>query len=285
MGHLGLTPQSVLAFGGYKVQARGEADQERLLREAQAARGGGCFALVLEGIPARLGADGRRASCAIPTIGIGAGVRMRRPGAGDATTCSASSSAISRSSCAATPNWATATRDGVRALRRRREGAALPERRGVVLSAQRRAARRDAHAPRAHASPTLRARARARWRRAGERIAFVPTMGAHPRRPPVARARARAARADRVVASIFVNPLQFGPREDFRRYPRPARARPRAAAPRPAWTCCGSRRVADVYPRGRRARACASSGLERRARGRLAARALRRRGHRGAASC
>ena len=73
MGHLGLTPQSVLAFGGYKVQARGEADQERLLADARALEAAGCFALVLEGIPARLGAVVTRA-LQIPTIGIGAGV-------------------------------------------------------------------------------------------------------------------------------------------------------------------------------------------------------------------
>ena len=72
MGHLGLTPQSVLTFGGYKVQARGEADQERLMREAELLQQCGCFAIVLEGIPARLGASVSRA-LAIPTIGIGAG--------------------------------------------------------------------------------------------------------------------------------------------------------------------------------------------------------------------
>jgi 3-methyl-2-oxobutanoate hydroxymethyltransferase len=73
MGHLGLTPQSVLAFGGYKVQARGEADQERLAREAKLLESSGCFSLVLEGIPARLGTEVSRA-LQIPTIGIGAGV-------------------------------------------------------------------------------------------------------------------------------------------------------------------------------------------------------------------
>ena len=73
MGHLGLTPQSVLAFGGYKVQGRGEADQERMLREAQQLEAAGCFSIVLEGIPARLGTEVSRA-LTIPTIGIGAGV-------------------------------------------------------------------------------------------------------------------------------------------------------------------------------------------------------------------
>ena len=74
MGHLGLTPQSVLAFGGYKVQARGEADQERLIADARALEAAGCFSLVLEGIPARLGATVSR-ELQIPTIGIGAGVQ------------------------------------------------------------------------------------------------------------------------------------------------------------------------------------------------------------------
>jgi 3-methyl-2-oxobutanoate hydroxymethyltransferase len=72
MGHLGLTPQSVLVFGGHKVQARAEAEQERLMREALLLQEAGCFALVLEGIPAALGAAVSRA-LAIPTIGIGAG--------------------------------------------------------------------------------------------------------------------------------------------------------------------------------------------------------------------
>lgn len=73
MGHLGLTPQSVLAFGGYRVQARGEADQERLIQDAKRLESCGCFALVLEGIPSRLGAQVSR-ELTIPTIGIGAGV-------------------------------------------------------------------------------------------------------------------------------------------------------------------------------------------------------------------
>jgi 3-methyl-2-oxobutanoate hydroxymethyltransferase len=72
MGHLGLTPQSLLVFGGYKVQGRAGAEQERLLREARLLEEAGCFSLVLEGIPAALGAAITR-GLAIPTIGIGAG--------------------------------------------------------------------------------------------------------------------------------------------------------------------------------------------------------------------
>jgi 3-methyl-2-oxobutanoate hydroxymethyltransferase len=71
MGHLGLTPQSVNALGGYRVQGRGRAGDE-LLTDAQALQDAGCFAIVLEAIPAELA---RRVTEAveIPTIGIGAG--------------------------------------------------------------------------------------------------------------------------------------------------------------------------------------------------------------------
>ncbi|HLH84424.1 MAG TPA: 3-methyl-2-oxobutanoate hydroxymethyltransferase [Trebonia sp.] len=71
MGHLGLTPQSVHAFGGFRVQGRGE-DGERLLHDAKALEAAGAFSVVLEGIPAALGARITEA-LRIPTIGIGAG--------------------------------------------------------------------------------------------------------------------------------------------------------------------------------------------------------------------
>ncbi len=71
MAHLGLTPQSVHAFGGYRVQGRGE-DGVRLLQDAKALQAAGAFAVVLEVVPADLAAQVTRA-LTIPTIGIGAG--------------------------------------------------------------------------------------------------------------------------------------------------------------------------------------------------------------------
>ena len=72
MGHLGLTPQSVHGFGGHKVQGRSESAAEQLLESARAVASAGCFALVLECVPARLAAQVSR-SIDISTIGIGAG--------------------------------------------------------------------------------------------------------------------------------------------------------------------------------------------------------------------
>ena len=72
MGHLGLTPQSVHALGGYRVQGRDELTAERLKADAQALEEAGCFAIVLELIPAPLASQITHARL-VPTIGIGAG--------------------------------------------------------------------------------------------------------------------------------------------------------------------------------------------------------------------
>ncbi len=73
MGHIGLTPQSVHAMGGFKVQGKTESDAARVMADARAVADAGAFAIVLEGIPMDLA---RRITLEleIPTIGIGAGV-------------------------------------------------------------------------------------------------------------------------------------------------------------------------------------------------------------------
>ncbi len=72
MGHVGLTPQSVHAFGGFRVQGKTDEGAAQVLRDAVAVQEGGAFSIVLEGIPAALGARVTR-EVDIPTIGIGAG--------------------------------------------------------------------------------------------------------------------------------------------------------------------------------------------------------------------
>ncbi len=72
MGHLGLTPQSIYRFGTYKVRAQDPVEADQLQKDAFALEKAGCFAIVLEKIPAKL-AEKISASLRIPTIGIGAG--------------------------------------------------------------------------------------------------------------------------------------------------------------------------------------------------------------------
>jgi 3-methyl-2-oxobutanoate hydroxymethyltransferase len=72
MGHLGLTPQSATKLGGMKAQGRTAEDAGRLLHDARELEAAGCFALVLESVPARIGAH-VSVALEIPTIGIGAG--------------------------------------------------------------------------------------------------------------------------------------------------------------------------------------------------------------------
>jgi 3-methyl-2-oxobutanoate hydroxymethyltransferase len=72
MGHLGLTPQSVNQFGGYRVQGRSEEAAHRILADAKALQSAGIFALVLEAVPSQVAREVTR-SLEVPTIGIGAG--------------------------------------------------------------------------------------------------------------------------------------------------------------------------------------------------------------------
>ncbi|HPZ89676.1 MAG TPA: 3-methyl-2-oxobutanoate hydroxymethyltransferase, partial [Flavihumibacter sp.] len=72
MGHLGLTPQSIYKFGTYSVRAKEENEAAKLKKDALLLQEAGCFALVLEKIPANLAKEVSE-SLSIPTIGIGAG--------------------------------------------------------------------------------------------------------------------------------------------------------------------------------------------------------------------
>lgn len=72
MGHIGLTPQSIYKFGTYNVRAKEKAEANKLITDAKALEDAGCFAIVLEKIPAALAKE-VSSRLAIPTIGIGAG--------------------------------------------------------------------------------------------------------------------------------------------------------------------------------------------------------------------
>jgi 3-methyl-2-oxobutanoate hydroxymethyltransferase len=72
MGHVGLTPQAIRRFGGYRIQGKSEAGRAGVVEDAKALEDAGCFAMVLEGIPWSLAKE-ITAEVRIPTIGIGAG--------------------------------------------------------------------------------------------------------------------------------------------------------------------------------------------------------------------
>ena len=75
MGHLGLTPQSIYKFGTYTVRAKEDKEAKKLLADAQLLEKAGCFALVLEKVPAKL-AQKIAKSISVPVIGIGAGHKV-----------------------------------------------------------------------------------------------------------------------------------------------------------------------------------------------------------------
>ena len=80
MAHIGFTPQSEHTLGGYRVQGRGDAAED-VVADARAVAEAGAFAVVLEMVPGEV-AKRVTHELTIPTIGIGAGPRLRRPGAG-----------------------------------------------------------------------------------------------------------------------------------------------------------------------------------------------------------
>jgi len=94
MGHVGLTPQSATMLGGFKAQGRTAEKAERLYEDALALEAAGCFAIVLEAVPAQVAARVTEA-LEVPTIGIGA--------CSSGTTCSASMRVRRRASSSATP--------------------------------------------------------------------------------------------------------------------------------------------------------------------------------------
>ncbi|RMG75778.1 MAG: 3-methyl-2-oxobutanoate hydroxymethyltransferase [Bacteroidetes bacterium] len=75
MGHLGLTPQAIYKFGTYSVRAKEKAEAAKLVRDAEMLEEAGCFSIVLEKIPAKLGAKVAK-QLKIPVIGIGAGAEV-----------------------------------------------------------------------------------------------------------------------------------------------------------------------------------------------------------------
>ena len=116
MGHVGLTPQTATALGGYRAQGRTAERAQAVLDEALALQEAGCFSIVFEAIPAEV-TDVIMGHMEIPVIGIGAG-RAPTARCSCCTTCSASTTASSRSSSSATPTSRARWCAGCRPTRR-----------------------------------------------------------------------------------------------------------------------------------------------------------------------
>jgi 3-methyl-2-oxobutanoate hydroxymethyltransferase len=230
LGHVGLKPQSVHSLGGYRARGRAEREAEAIMKDATAVAEAGAFALVVEGTVEPL-ARAITKSVPVPTIGIGASPACdgqilvtedvlglfgvftpkfvkRYAELGDA---------VGRSGAALCRGCARAPVPGPGALlwRRSSQGELSklcngPEGARVM--------------PAASDLPTVRTVVELRsaissWRRTGETVALVPTMGAL-HAGHLSLLELAHARCQRIVVSLFINPTQFGPKEDYAAYPR-----------------------------------------------------------------
>ena len=219
------------ALGGYRVQGRESDGAERLVNDAKTLEGAGAFAIVLELVPAAL-AERITKALTIPTIGIGAGPHCD----GQVLVLHDMLGLNEHLNPKFLKRYANlADQFGCRALLRGRGARRfLPGRPAQFLTLQ-------------QIGDPLAVREWSRkGRAAGKRIGFVPTMGylheGHLRL--VDRAREES---DLVAMSIFVNPLQFGPKEDLASYPRDL-ARDRALAEQRGVDCLFVPDDGSMYP-------------------------------------
>ena len=132
MGHVGLTPQTATALGGFKAQGRTAERAAKIAEDALALQAVGCFAIVFEAVPAAV-TEALMDQLEVPVIGIGAGAGDRRPGARLPRPARDLRRHRRRASSSATPTSTARWSPGVSAYAERRARAPLPGRRAHLL--------------------------------------------------------------------------------------------------------------------------------------------------------
>ena len=263
MAHLGLTPQSVHRFGGFKVQGRGEEARARAARGGARDRGG---RRLFAGARMRAVATSRPRSATrstIPTIGIGAGAGVRRPGARLPRPARARGADRAAFRAPLRASWGTRGARSDRRLRRRRAAGRFPAASGELRGSHAPAAKpavelaalrlnaMDICVPRRSARPRrLVARGWQSSERAAPSCALRADHGGAPRGASVAGAARPRASADRVRRLGLRQPDAVRPARGLRALSPPARGRRRAARERPAATLLFLPAVETIYPPG-----------------------------------